>query len=379
MTRMLNEFDTFKLLMNDSIDAVDNQIIFMLYQPIIGTNAISLYLTLLQEKQLTNRINLDFNHTRLMLLLNIDKVELLNAFKKLEAFDLIVSYYYSTKSTYIYDLKRPLSADLFFKTEKFQASLLEKLGTLQFERQKYYFLKNEPELTDDFINISSTDLHDEKAGNSAHTSLQIMLNNLNKVEAPLSNFNSNLVNNFSYQNKITSNKYQPHANLEKESNINVAQNTALFSNTLNQMQNQKPEEYLLALTKKIIDAKLKTTLHLLTTEYHLSNSVINCLFEYVWFKNNKRLEPNYILKIAKTFQDNKINDINDALKHLKLAYSKSKKHSFNLNNYQQNVLWTKDDLPMLDKTGGKDAANPQNSGTMTQEEIKRILKEIDNC
>lgn len=373
MGRVINEFDTFKLLMQENIDSADSQILFMLYQPLIGPNAIALYLTLVQEKQLTSRINLDFTHERLMLILDIDKIVLLQAFKQLEHYGLLVSYYYSSKSTYIYDLKKPLTANLFFSNEKLKSELMQKIGALQYERQKYYFLKAEPILTPEFIKITSNS--ETKQFPAIHSSLKSILDNFNhnKVNTSSPAFSNKLV-------KTATNNHHMRANLEKETYNTINHNKTLFSTTLNQMQIQKPEEYLFSLIKAPITDKLKTILQTLTEEYNLTNSVINCLFEYVWFKNNKRLEPNYILKIAKTFQDSEIDNVKDALKHLKLAFSKSKKNSYT-NNYQQNVLWTKEDVKFdfeqtlsLEKTEKK----PIKNGTMTPEEIKKILEEIDN-
>lgn len=369
MQRTINETDTFQLILEENIDATNYQYLFMLYQPIIGINAINLYLTLIQEKNLTNRINLEFNHKRLMLLLDINEIELLQAFQKLETYKLLISYYYSLKSTYIYQLQKPLLPKQFFANPDLENNLTNKLGTLQFERQKYYFLKFQPEITEDFINISHTK---EEEISPSRINLQQLISKLNKTEG-------NIIINQS--NKIKK-SHQLRANLQVETQTFNINNKNILNQTLNSIQEKSPEEYLIYLTKEPINNKLKNTLKLLTLNYQLNSEVINCLLEYTWFKNDKRIEPNYILKIAKTFQENKIDNANDALKHLKLAYLKSKKHSFaNAKSYHQDVLWTNDQFDFdLNKKNinNKEKEKNENQILMSEEEIRKILEEFDN-
>ncbi|MCL6428699.1 hypothetical protein LT335_00246 [Spiroplasma sp. JKS002669] len=369
MQRIINESDTFQLILDDNIDIIDYQYLFMLYQPIVGVNSINLYLTLIQEKNLTNRINLEFNHKRLMLLLGLNEIELLQAFQKLETYKLLISYYFPLKSIYIYKLQKPLLPKQFFANPELENKLTNKLGALQFERQKYYFLKFQPEITEDFINISHTQ---EEEISPSRINLQQLINKLNKTEETI------IIN----QPEKTIKPYQMRANLEATRQTFNINNKNVLNQTLNLIQEKSPEDYIQYLTKKPIDNKLKNTLKSLSFEYQLNNEVINCLFEYTWFKNDKRIEPNYILKIAKTFQENKIDNANDALKHLKLAYLKSKKHSFaNSKSYRQDVLWTNDqfDFNLHKKNiNFQELEKNEDQNLMSEEEIREILKEFDN-
>lgn len=369
MQRIIKESDTFQLLIKENIDNLDYQYLFMLYQPIIGINATNLYVTLVQEKHLTDRINLDFNHTRLMLLLNINHVELLDAFKILETYKLILSYYNPLKSNYIYQIQKPLSANDFFSNEKLKANLINKIGHLQFERQKYYFSKHQPDVTEEFILISNENYENctETTNITSKVNLQQLMNNLNKAQSSLPKYQK-------ITNSIT--QQQVKANLETQTTINVNQinnNGVLINKALGAMQEKSPEQYLISLTNKPLDSKLINILRTLTFQYRLNNSVINCLLEYVWFKNDKRIEPNYILKIAKTFQENNIDNVNDALNHLKLAYQKSKKNSYSYKKtYQQDVLWTNDNYDL-----DWQKSTIENDNLMNETEITEFLKEFD--
>ena len=373
MQRIINESDTFQLILDDNIDIADYQYLFMLYQPIVGINAISLYLTLIQEKNLTNRINLEFNHKRLMLLLGLNEIELLQAFQKLELYKLLISYYFPLKSIYIYQLQKPLLPKQFFANPELENHLINKLGTLQSERQKFYFLKFQPEITEDFINISHTQ---EIEISPSRINLQQLINKLNKTEETIIN-----------QPKKTIQSYQMRANLQARPQTLKINNKNVLNQDLNLIQEKSPEEYVLHLTKKPIDNKLKITLKSLSFDYKLNNEVINCLLEYTWFKNDNRIEsnriePNYILKIAQTFQENKINNASDALKHLNLAYLKSKKDAFTNNkSYRQDVLWTNDqfDFNLHKKnTAYHNSEKNEDQNLMSEEEIRKILKEFDN-
>ncbi|MBE4704071.1 DnaD domain protein [Spiroplasma platyhelix] len=368
MQRIIKESDTFQLLVKENIDSQDYQYLFMLYQPIIGIQATNLYLTLLQEKHLTDRINLDFNHKRLMVLLDINSIELLEAFKILEAYQLLVSYYYPSKATYIYHIKKPMNAPNFFADEKLAEKLIAQIGTLQFERQKYYFSKYQPAITQDFINITENEIIvNQEVQTTNKINLQELMTNLNKAQAKLPEINPII--------KSTSNFAQLKANLETPLTVNI--NNIANKDILNQissMQVKTPEEYLISLTEKPLDTKLKNILHQLTFNYHLNPEVINCLIEYVWFKNNQRIEPNYILKIAKTFNEKAIDNVSDAVNHLKLAFQKGKKNPYSTKKYQQDVLWTNDNYEFdLKKPKSTNAEN-----LMSEKEITKILEEFDN-
>ena len=87
--------------------------------------------------------------------------------------------------------------------------------------------------------------------------------------------------------------------------------------------------------------------------------------------NNKPYKTAYIIKIAQTFNDHDINNINDSLKHLQKAYSKSKNRHFNNDAYHQDMLWSNDNLNLQKQS--KKTTNL----LMSQEEIDKILKEFD--
>lgn len=372
MNRTIKDIDIFKLSQLEHINSEDYQILFMLYQPIIGIEAINLYLTLVQEKLLTKRINLDFNHGRIKSLLKLSSTQLLVAFQQLEAANLINTYYYSLKSIYIYQLRSPLSADDFFANAYLNSQLLKQVGSLNYERQKFYFLKSNIEITEDYVNITQ-----QENTIPQPLTLKTALNNIYSVQEQ-SEIPKPI---YSFQNKTQSHIMKVNLNTYDNKIVSKAKdNSQIINTTLNLMQQKSPEEYLKNLTgKAIITDKIKTTLKTLTNNFRLNNAVINCLIEYVWFKNNKRLEPNYIIKIAETFQENKINNIDDALHHLKLAYAHSKKNP--QQKFQQESLWSATEQVTannFNKNLTKNHKDDNNKNIIfTEEEINNILKEFD--
>lgn len=364
MSRIIRELDNFQILITEDINETDYQLILMLYQPIIGLHASNLFLTLITEKKLTNRINLDFNHQRLMTLLNIDNIELSLAIENLEDNNLLVTYFCKESNSYIYNLKKPLNAKVFFNNEKLNTKLKEKLNTLNFEKQKFYFLNYEPEITEDYVNITNNKTSKVSVGSFLN---EINNNNFSEKEKML---------NFKIYNK-NNNLMHNKSNLTINTNFKITNNNNL-QNAISIMQSNSCEQYISNLTKKPITAKLQKILNTLLLEFNLSSEVINCLIEYVWFKNNKRLEPNYILKIGQTFKENNIDNIEDALTHLKLAYSKSKKSSYHkTNSYEQKVLWSND---IEEETERKDTSESEISknNIKSKEEIDKIIEEIVN-
>lgn len=100
---------TFKVHVNQPLSALDYKVLSLLYQPLIGHEAFSLYL-ILNELSKTEHEK-DFNHQFLSDLLNIRVKDLLEARKKLEALNLIETY--QDLNHFIYILKQPFTARQF--------------------------------------------------------------------------------------------------------------------------------------------------------------------------------------------------------------------------------------------------------------------------
>ena len=70
----------------------------------------------------------------------------------------------------------------------------------------------------------------------------------------------------------------------------------------------------------------------LVLKYKLNNGVINCLLDYVYFKNDQRLTINYILKIASSLAKRNIETVSGAMLYLKQSYKYAEQKPFS--NYE---------------------------------------------
>ena len=78
-----------KSLLNDN----DRLILTMLYQPIVGSIAISLYFTLWADLNKTAIMSNEYTHHHLMNTMSLKLDDIISARKKLEAIGLLKSYY----------------------------------------------------------------------------------------------------------------------------------------------------------------------------------------------------------------------------------------------------------------------------------------------
>ena len=99
-----------KTVLNDS----DKKLISMLYQPIIGYTAVSLYFTLLDDLDKLEVMSGDLTHHHLMATMQLRLEDIVIAREKLEACGLLKTYYKTGNvNQYVYLIYSPLSAHEF--------------------------------------------------------------------------------------------------------------------------------------------------------------------------------------------------------------------------------------------------------------------------
>lgn len=132
--------DTFTVINRTNITYENNNILTMLYQPIIGSMAISLYLSLaayLDRKQI---ISSDITHHTLIKSMHINIDKIVEARSSLEALGLIKTYYLEGEvNNYVYELYSPLDAYTFFKDSLMATLLKDSVGINEYKRIKEYF------------------------------------------------------------------------------------------------------------------------------------------------------------------------------------------------------------------------------------------------
>src|SRR5574344_250187 len=133
--------DTFTVINRTILHNSDRNILIMLYQPIIGSTSINLYLTLWSYLDKSEIMSLDWTHHHLMSSMQINIDKLIEAREKLEAIGLIKTYIKETKdiNSYIYELYSPLRVYDFLTDPILSTILHDSVGDIEYKQIKEYF------------------------------------------------------------------------------------------------------------------------------------------------------------------------------------------------------------------------------------------------
>ena len=152
--------DTYLVVNRTILNPYDRKIISMLYQPIIGSIATSLYYTLWADLDKTELLSPEYTHHHLMMSLRIKMDVIIAARKKLEAIGLLRTYVKKGEvNNYMYELFSPISASEFFNHPILNIVLYNNIGKKEYETLLNYFkvpkinLSNYEELTSSFDEV----------------------------------------------------------------------------------------------------------------------------------------------------------------------------------------------------------------------------------
>lgn len=127
--------DTYTVLNKTVINDSDLKLISMLYQPIIGFAAVSLYLTLIDDLNKSNVMSEDLTHHHLMATMQLKLEDIVIAREKLEAVGLLKTYLKKgTVNHYAYLLYSPMSASDFFTHPILNIVLFNNLGKKEYDK-----------------------------------------------------------------------------------------------------------------------------------------------------------------------------------------------------------------------------------------------------
>lgn len=118
------------------------RVLAQLYQPLIGSIAFSLYITLLHEEDHEQRVSEERNHQWLMNITNQKMDELYQARHRLEAIGLLKSYEVKRDSEHKkieYHLLLPLEADVFFHDDLLSICLFNQIGAQRYKQLRSRF------------------------------------------------------------------------------------------------------------------------------------------------------------------------------------------------------------------------------------------------
>jgi len=144
------------------------QILTLLYQPLIGPEALSLFLTL--HATVAKAKDKVMTHQLFLQILNTSIDNFLQWRYKLEAVGLLQIYV--ANDTYTYRLNSPLSSKNFFNDGIINVFLNLKVGNTDYQQLKQYFVIEEPEIEGELISKTFNEVFDTTVIMRSHQMLQ---------------------------------------------------------------------------------------------------------------------------------------------------------------------------------------------------------------
>ena len=148
--------DTYTVINKSIITDVDKKIVSMLYQPIIGFTAVSLYYSLISDLDKLELISDDLTHHHLMATMQLSLDDIMIAREKLEAVGLIKTYLKKDSiNQLVYLLYSPMSPNDFFNHPILNVVLYNNLGKKEYEKIANYYKLPKVNLKD-FEDVTSS-------------------------------------------------------------------------------------------------------------------------------------------------------------------------------------------------------------------------------
>ena len=419
--------DIYTVYNKTVIKEEDRKIVTMLYQPIIGHSAVSLYFTLIDDLDKRKVISSELTHYHLMTTMQLKLEDIKVAREKLEAVGLLKTYYKEENvNEYIYVLFSPLSANDFLNHPILNIVLYNNLGKKEYNKIVDYYkvpklsLKDYEEITKKFnevfittpgeVFIENNNIITEntnKININNHIDFDLLISSIPKNMVSSRCFNEetkNLINNLSYIYKIDSlemqglvrNSINERGLINKDDLRKACRNYYQYENSgklptliykkqpsfltnpkgdsskrakmIYTFENITPYDYLKSkyngANPSSRDLKLVESL---MVDMGLQPGVVNVLLSYVLKINNQKLNKNYIETIAGQWKRLKIETVEEAMKISEKEHKKVKKSISKTKSSSKN----EEKLPIwFDKEIDSEASIEE------QKELDELLKEF---
>ena len=152
--------DTYTVVNKTIITEKDKKVISMLYQPIIGYSAVSLYYTLIDDLDKMEVMSEEITHHHLMNTMQLKLEDIVEARERLEAIGLLKTYYKKDNiNSYVYLLYSPMNPGEFFNHPILNIVLYNNIGKNEYEKILNYYkvprvnLKDYTDITKKFDEI----------------------------------------------------------------------------------------------------------------------------------------------------------------------------------------------------------------------------------
>lgn len=421
--------DTYIVYNKGIITEKDRKIITMLYQPIIGHTAVSLYFTLLDSLDKRELMSEDLHHYHLMSTMNIRLDTIVKAREMLEAIGLLKTYIKKEEiNCYIYVVYSPLEASEFLNHPILNVVLYNNLGKVEYQKLIEYFKIPKINLKD-YVDISSkfSDVFTSISG-SYHFSNDELINrergnlsiqNMVDMDLLIESIPKNIISDkcFNEETKELLNQLYYIYKLDMEvlislvrDNINekglldkqefrkACRNYYQFENSgrlptvvyktqpeylrgpegsskrsrlIHAFETTSPYDFLASKCKNgepsLKDMRL---IESLMVDRKLNPGVVNVLLAYSLHVNNQKLIKNYIDTIAAQWQRLNIETVEEAINQTEKEYKRNKKTYKNVQSKDNNT-----NIEKIPEWFNKSIQNNEVTGE-ENEEINRLLKEM---
>lgn len=412
--------DFYEVHLGSMLSSYDREILTLLYQPFISSDALSLYFTLWSEQNRQDIFELE-THDRLIKTLGISVNDFVEARKKLEATGLIQTFIRKKDDInyYIYLLFAPKTPKEFFKDILFKGLLTKAIGEKETYRLMSYFASKEVNL-EGYQEISATFPfvfsleYDSNIFKNSGNSIRLRGRKIKSIDQgfDFAIFYKNLFDNHQilqssftkedskeisrlsllfgldelqmseFVSQIYNFEDEKHLDHEKLYNLAVKANQFGIIRNTHESNIQYPDENEFGKYANLVSnippfefLKLKQgytnpapsdvrLINQLSSEMNLEFGVINVLIDYVLRKYNNQLSKELVLKIAGSLKRSKIETAYDAISYFYRSNKRNdkkpaKKYKKNVSSHE--VLDENFDVEKID---------------MNEEEFLEALKEI---
>lgn len=165
--------DRFSVRASQYITDLDRTVLTLLYQPLIGAVAHSLYMTLLAQLEKDEYWSEELTHRQLMTMLGVSLKVIYEERKKLEGIGLLRTFKREEAgdTIYLYELVPPMTPEQFFSNDVLSVFLFNRVGKTQYVRLRDRFTlsaldrESYTELTHSFDEVFTSLKHSEIVSN----------------------------------------------------------------------------------------------------------------------------------------------------------------------------------------------------------------------
>lgn len=377
--------DTFIVVNKTVLHNSDRKILNLLYQPLVGNTAISLYFTLWSYLDKYELLSNEWAHSHILTNMMVTVNEFDDARVKLEGLSLLKTYVKKGNiNSYVYELYSPLSASTFINNPILSTALLHNIGKVEYEKTVNYFslpklnLKEYEDITSKFTDvfawsntpISNNIIHDLRK--SRYKTLEILTDiDINVIlslipeellnpktitkeikdliyklsyiynydnEAMVELIRNSIGDNYRIDKKLlmdNANKYYSFENMGKLPNLIYKNQPEYLRKNLKDNSNRSKMIYMFETTSPydFIRSKYKTgnptnsdlnIIAYLLVDLDLKPGVVNVLIDYVLKINNNKLTRAYVETIASQWSKSNLETVEDAMNFAEKEYKKKK-------------------------------------------------------